>query len=109
MRIKKEKFDESDARYSLIDNKKTVGVVNMCGGFIEDLEIDKDYRRKGYATMLMKEVLRDFEHEELTLLADDCETPIKILKGFYRQLGFKSDKIHHNFMVRRVQKVHKAN
>jgi ribosomal protein S18 acetylase RimI-like enzyme len=109
MRIKKEKFDESDARYSLIDNKKTVGVVNMCGGFIEDLEIDKDYRRKGYATMLMKEVLRDFEHEELNLLADDCETPIKILKGFYRKLGFKSDKIHHNFMVRRVQKVHKAN
>jgi ribosomal protein S18 acetylase RimI-like enzyme len=109
MRIKKEKFDESDARYSLIDNKKTVGVVNMCGGFIEDLEINKDYRRKGYATMLMKEVLRDFEHEELSLLADDCETPIKILKGFYRKLGFKSDKIHHNFMVRRVQKVHKAN
>ncbi len=72
---------------------KLVGVVRVVGDgysvvFIQDLLVFPEYHRQGIGTMLMKQVLQEYEHVyQKNLFTDDTEKTIQ----FYKSLGFMID------------------
>ena len=72
-------------------------------GYVTNLSIDKEYRRKGYATVLMNKVLEKFGHLELELspIPDDDNITKKQLKAFYRSFGFKESTDGSGLMYRK--------
>jgi len=71
-------------------------------GEVSNLDVEKNHRRKGVATMLMRCLLKDYGHEHLSLMAEPEDgIPMSVLKRFYRSLGFKSaPPPEHDYMSR---------
>jgi ribosomal protein S18 acetylase RimI-like enzyme len=81
--------------------KKVIGLVKYRNEDVIDLWVNREFRRKGLARKLMEELIKDYGHGYLSLLADgDDEVTNAQLRCFYRSLGFISDKSRHNFMRR---------
>ncbi|PKN03756.1 hypothetical protein CVU75_00585 [Candidatus Dependentiae bacterium HGW-Dependentiae-1] len=64
-------------------------------GYIEDLDVEKKYRRQKFGKLLMQEALHDFEKlgcQEIGLCArPDEKKYMQKLIAFYEQFGFRMD------------------
>lgn len=74
------------------EDGKLVGLLRAVGDgvsvlFVQDLLVLPDYRRRGIASALMRELLARYpEVYQLELLTDDTEQT----RAFYRSLGFRA-------------------
>lgn len=83
---------------SAIDNEKVVGFCSLSVknslwqngylGHIDELVVDKKYRRKGIGTMLMETAMKLAEEQNCKRLELDGD--IRVNAGFFGKLGFES-------------------
>jgi ribosomal protein S18 acetylase RimI-like enzyme len=104
-RICKEYYGKTNVEYWLFQRygKTSIGHVDINTGQVEDLWIRNEWKRKGLATKLMRELVLDWGHIDMTLIVEDeGDMSSKDLRKFYRKFGFKSDRLHKNFMRRKA-------
>lgn len=97
----------TETRYLIRLRQKTVARITVHDNHVQDLDVSKDYRRRGFATQLMRRVVEDFGHRTLTLAVEPDEENGKvvvrrsILRRFYRKFGFQSDPAWRDWMTRK--------
>lgn len=87
-----------DTRWDIYVWNNWAAGVTVRDEMVRDLYVKPHYRRRGFARLLMKQVILKFGHIVLTLDAEaDVSEPHSLrpamLKRFYRSLGFKGRSI----------------
>jgi ribosomal protein S18 acetylase RimI-like enzyme len=89
--------------YDLFIKNKQIGVVSVDDATITDLDIHPNYRKMGFAKLLLNRIIHDHGHRELTLYAepdndsiytdisffDIPKTKLRNLQKLYREFGFR--------------------
>ena len=83
--------DKSVDGYLAINNGFYIGMIvhrkdPQKGRYIVSLYIDKDFRKNGVASALIKSVMDNYKEDKFTVLVGDFNTPAINL---YKKLGFK--------------------
>jgi len=104
--LEKKRWNSDYTRYIVRYKGRRIGGAKVYCCQVEDVLVNSRYRRRGVATMLLTEIIKDWGHLELDLMAD-AEEGIKPadLRKFYRKFGFKSGPDCHDLMYREAKKI----
>jgi ribosomal protein S18 acetylase RimI-like enzyme len=96
-------------RFHLMKGEKKIGKIVVVDEneamYIQEVDVVKEQRRKGYATMLMKFALKKYGQRKMSLIVaspDDEYMSDYALRKFYNKFGFKSRKKDTDFMERKA-------
>jgi ribosomal protein S18 acetylase RimI-like enzyme len=103
-------MEEKDTRVMVAqDNGKTVGFVMAMirkyppvwqrerHGFIEEIAVAADYRRKGTGSRLLKKIMDWFESENIDMIELTVASKNKVGYSFWKKHGFQ-DYLHHLYL-----------
>ena len=79
---------QSSIAYIAVDGETVCGFVRArdddgLGVYIYDLLVDKNHRGKGYGSLMLKQVSRDFPGFDVYVMSD--------VDGYYEKLGYKRE------------------
>ena len=78
--------------------------------YIQEVDVVKNQRRKGYGTMIMEFAIEKYGKRKMSLISasSDIKFSESKLKKFYNTFGFKSRKDDQDFMERKADPYSKA-
>lgn len=84
----KKSCEKNSAHYFIKHKNSVIAQAFLVGDALEDLWVHPDYRRKGLATELMSELMKDSSDIPINLLPVDEERIGIDIFGFYAKFGF---------------------